>query len=479
MTNNDKKPPFLTKSILKQYHLGTSLTIPPNKKIIPKISCELKTHYVKNGRLIKMPSLPTGNEPFMNKKYKMCIFHIFAPYHRGIIQNTILPATTHYINVDQVFNRFCNDGHIVKKHIYKHKNGELISLYDNIMQIENTIGSKDDMANVDKSQHIYIIVDPHMNILPGIKKQQSIDTWPELLSSRVFIYNTLPLSWDWALARASIYMVSGLSLIDSHYVNVHILKKFIMENCLTDNQNIDLYRNINLGTNLIYLPLQMSYDICELNRKLCTYTKKYDIGVLVGNGSCNDSDISKSRYDAIAALQTALKIITVPGKPVPTVYIINREQGNARDIEIAQCKIIIYFHPNKHYKTPENHECDRLIMAGCPLIIESGLGNYDEYNDLNKYYNIITMETTNIVSNNILQMAPAAFFRNNEPLFPVINQLQFVIIKSINITYVMSLLNIVNSKLGPTNKYQTSYLSKLAVRAREANYSLFMSRLTK
>jgi len=319
--------------------------------------------------------------------------------------------------------------------------------------------------------HIYIAVDPLVDSIYNLNP-----LFVKEYHNRLYIYNTQPLSWYWAINRTLTYIRQGLTIMDSSQFNLKLL--------------IDMLRNPILclkydPTKLVYLPIQISSHITHLNKQLRLIPKIYDIGIITANISVNKFNTMPIRVkDMCNAINYMFIISTSVGQNVPRAHIIPLDIcEESRNIEIAKCKVIVYVHPNIYWdKEYDNHVCDPLILAGYPLVIESSIS--DTTNELNNYYGKLYVERIPTIDYNIIERKPFYFYTNNHPNIANINSVRLTKVDSINPTHLFYFLNKINAALDlvcSDKKYMITHLPKCipiyAIKAKVSNYKEFMNRL--
>ena len=144
--------------------------------------------------------------------------------------------------------------------------------------------------------------------------------------------------------------------------------------------NISVMKN---PKNMFYLPYQYNeVEIVKL-KKIMKQPKTYDIAFC-------------------GAISTERKIILDKLKQQNINVLIISAWGDARDIQISHCKLLLNIHFNKEYNIYESMRCDRWIFAGMIVVSEKSVD--DNFLDISKLavledYDKLVDTTINILKN--------------------------------------------------------------------------------
>ena len=147
-------------------------------------------------------------------------------------------------------------------------------------------------------------------------------------------------------------------LCHKKYINFEQMTISAVQSCIKTYKNAKIpiidysIENTKYNKSAIYLPYQYDPDeINKLRKYYDTVPKIYDVAFVGG--------LSIRRKKIINALKKiGIKVLVVTG------------WGDARDIKIASCKILLNIHYAKNYNIYESLRCDRWAFAQMPVISE-------------------------------------------------------------------------------------------------------------
>jgi hypothetical protein len=198
--------------------------------------------------------------------------------------------------------------------------------------------------------------DTFINFLDCIEKPDIIhlglDVHPGF---KGIVYNTEQLTIPRVLTKIlKLALVPGLEFWDYSMVNIRIMA--------------------NHGIVVKYMPLKTTGPYLEKLKMFADCKKVYDIGF---NGS-----ISPRRKVILDQLATSFTVLT------------STHWGDKRDMELAQCRVIVNIHFGTDYMIFESARCEPWLAIGVPVISELSIENdercilttYDGFLDTVKKY---------------------------------------------------------------------------------------------
>lgn len=170
-------------------------------------------------------------------------------------------------------------------------------------------------------------------ILKKILKIANIDIWSTVIPSTL----RAPVPWEPLVKKEVWEPLVPIEFWDYSLANINILEKY--------------------GITAKHMPLKTTGPYLEKLKRFAECTKIYDIGF---NGS-----MSPRRKVILDKLATSFTVLT------------STSWGDKRDMELAQCRVLVNIHFDTDYMIFESARCEPWLAIGVPVISELSIDNDD------------------------------------------------------------------------------------------------------